>query len=561
MKNIRWQLLIIFLTGIIVGFLLMLEQPKTIRSSPEAVQGGTYIEALVGVPQRFNPILDFGNQVDRDVDQLIYSGLLKFDDRGLPLPDLAEAWGVSADGKVYNVQLRNNIKFHDGQSLTAEDVVFTIELMREGGGIVPKDLQDFWSQVEVVKLADLALSFRLPEAFSPFTDYLTFGVLPKHLLGHLTFDQIVNDQFNLRPIGSGPYRFQNLTVENGEIKAVSLSINQDYYDQPAYIEQLVFKYFADENAAFNAYTKDEVQGINKISSGLLGEALKTANLNVTTSATPDLTLVFLNLADPKLEFFQDENVRRALSLAINRNRMVSNYLNGQAIIANSPIMPGSWAYYEGLPEASFDPDQAISLLKQAGYTVSGDVEPVRTKDGMPLRFELIFPDTDHFRTLAEMIQADLKAIDVVVSLTPLSYDELINNRLTSRSYEAALIDLNMSRYPDPDPYVFWDKAQVAGGQNYSQWDNRSASEYLEHARITKDVNERARLYRNFQVIFNEQNPSLLLYYSVYSYGIKQEVRGVTVGPLFDPSGRFATITDWYLISKFQNAAAAPTPGN
>lgn len=549
MKNIRWQLLIIFLTGIIVGFLLLLEQPTSTRTSPEAVQGGTYIEALIGQPQRLNPVLDFNNQVDRDVDRLIYSGLLKFDDRGLPLPDLAEAWGVSADGLTYNFQLRGGIKFHDGQTLTSEDVIFTIELLREGGTVVPADLQAFWSQVEVRKLADLALSFTLPEPFAPFTDYLTFGVLPKHLLGHLTFDQIMNDPFNLAPIGTGPYRYQNLIMEGNAISGVSLAINQDYYGQPAYIEQIVFKYYPDENAAFNAFTKDEVQGLNHIGSNLLNEALRTENLNITTSATPQLTLVFMNLADPQLEFFQDQSVRKALSTGINRNRLVSGMLQGQAIIADSPIMPGSWAYYDGLVPTEYDPDTAAAMLKAAGYVVTGETAQVRAKDGIELRFELIYPETDRHRMIAEAIRDDMQALNVVVTLVPLSYSELVDNRLASRSYQAALVDVNMTRYPDPDPYVFWDKAQVAGGQNYSQWDNRSASEYLEQARTTRDINERARLYRNFQVIFNEQTPSLLLYYSVYSYGIKRDVRGVTVGPLFDPSDRFQTVTDWYLVSK------------
>ena len=216
MKRIRWQLLIIFLTGLVVGFLLLIEQPEPITMQPEAIQGGTYIEALIGQPQRFNPVLDYYNDVDRAVDRLIYSGLLKYDDRGLPLPDLAEAWGVSADGRTYNIQLREGIKFHDGEILTAEDVVFTIELMREGGDVVPQDLQDFWSEIEVVQLADTMLQFRLPEPFSPFTDYLSFGVLPKHLLGYLTFDQIKNDPFNLSPVGSGPYQFDICKVQENK---------------------------------------------------------------------------------------------------------------------------------------------------------------------------------------------------------------------------------------------------------------------------------------------------------------------------------------------------------
>ena len=552
MKRIRWQLLIIFLTGLVVGFLLLIEQPEPITMQPEAIQGGTYIEALIGQPQRFNPVLDYYNDVDRAVDRLIYSGLLKYDDRGLPLPDLAEAWGVSADGRTYNVQLREGIKFHDGEILTAEDVVFTIELMREGGDVVPQDIQNFWSEIEVVQLADTMLQFRLPEPFSPFTDYLSFGILPKHLLGHLTFDQIKNDPFNLSPVGSGPYKFDNLIVEDGKIAGVALSINQAFYKSPAYIEQFIFRYYPDSASAFAAYQQDIVQGIGVISDDLLSYVLKTPDLNLYSSRTPQFSLVFLNLANVKLEFFQDETIRKALLLGINRQKIINQILAGQAIVANSPILPGSWAYIDGLKAYEYDPDQAAQMLKDAGYVIATEESVVRMKEDIALSFEMIYPNDGKHQAIAEAIQRDWAAIGVQVTITPVDYAIMITERLQSRSYEAALVDLNLSRFPDPDPYPFWDQAQATGGQNYSQWDNRIASEYLEQARTITDIDERSRLYRNFQVIFNEEIPSIPLYFPVYTYAVDQEIKGITIGPLFDSSDRFLTVTDWYLVSRMQN---------
>lgn len=558
MKRIRWQLLIIFLTGLVVGFLLLIEQPEPITMQPEAIQGGTYIEALIGQPQRFNPVLDYYNDVDRAVDRLIYSGLLKYDDRGLPLPDLAEAWGVSADGRTYNVQLRESIKFHDGEILTAEDVVFTIELMREGGDVVPQDIQNFWSEIEVVQLADTMLQFRLPEPFSPFTDYLSFGVLPKHLLGHLTFEQIKNDPFNLSPVGSGPYKFDNLIVEDGKIAGVALSINQAFYTSPAYIEQFIFRYYPDSASAFAAYQQDVVQGISVISDDILSDVLKTPDLNLYTSRTPQFSLVFLNLANVKLEFFQDETIRKALLLGINRQKIINQILAGQAIVANSPILPGSWAYIDSIKAYEYDPDQAAQMLKDAGYVIATEESVVRMKEDIALSFEMIYPNDGKHQAIAEAIQRDWAAIGVQVTITPVDYAIMITERLQSRSYEAALVDLNLSRFPDPDPYPFWDQAQATGGQNYSQWDNRIASEYLEQARTITDIDERSRLYRNFQVIFIEEIPSIPLYFPVYTYAVDQEIKGVTIGPLFDSSDRFLTVTDWYLVSRMQNTTLNAT---
>jgi peptide/nickel transport system substrate-binding protein len=121
--------------------------------------------------------------------------------------------------------------------------------------------------------------------------------------------------------------------------------------------------------------------------------------------------------------------------------------------------------------------------------------------------------------------------------------------LDTRLYQAALVDLNLSRSPDPDPYPFWHQAQISGGQNYARWDDRQASEYLEQARITVDLADRQRLYNNFQVRFSTELPALPLYYPVYTYAVTADVQGVSIGPLFDISDRFSNITNWYLITR------------
>ena len=169
---------------------------------------------------------------------------------------------------------------------------------------------------------------------------------------------------------------------------------------------------------------------------------------------------------------------------------------------------------------------------------------------------MVYPETDMHRALAEALQSAWTELGVEVNLEVLPYDQLVVDRLTQRAYQAALVDLNLTRSPDPDPYPFWDQAQASGaGQNYSQWDNRMASEYLEQARVTADQSERARYYRNFQVVFNEELPALPLFYDVYNYAVDKEIQGVRVGPLFDTSDRFSTIAEWFLVGRTQRSAA------
>lgn len=563
MKRLRWQILVVAVTLVIVALLLLSQQPVTTITLPEAAPGGIYTEALIGSMGRLNPMLDWNNSADRDVNRLLFSGLVKFDSRGLPQSDLAESWGVSADGKVYNFSLRQNARWHDGTPVTSDDVLYTIEVIKSPASLFPQDIKDLWTQIQVKRLDDKTFQFTLPEPFSPFLDYATFGILPKHLLESIPVDQLPTAEFNLNPVGSGPYRFDELLISGGQITGVILSANQDYYLGPPFVEQVVFRYFPNSATALDAYRRGEVMGISQITQDVLEAALAEPGLSVYTSRLPQMGLVFLNLNNPTVGFLQDANVRRALMLGINRTVIVSHILKGQAIIADSPILPGSWAYFEEIEKFPYDPEAAIQILNKEGYIFTAG-SSIRSKDGQPLSFTLVHPDNAIHTQIAQTIQADWALIGVEINLQAVSYDSLVNDHLSTRNYEAALGDLNTSRTPDPDPYLFWHQAESTGGQNYSQWDNRTASEFLETARTAADFNERTRLYRNFQVVFAKELPSLLLYYPVYSYGVDAQVQGVQVAPMYDVSDRLALIRQWYLVTRRAleeqtEAAPAATP--
>jgi len=565
MKKLRWQLIIICITGLVVGILLLSEQPGArnpggLLSPNNPPQGGSYTEALIGSLQRLNPLLDYYNSADRDIDRLVYSRLVTFDDSGLPQGDLAESWGVSQDGTVYNIALRPDVKWHDGEPLTAADVVFTVDMMRNGADVIPADLVSFWSEVEVEALSDTAVQFRLPEPFAPFVDYLSFGILPQHIFGQFSFAEMIDSPANLAPIGSGPYRFDRLIVENGQIMGVALQVNEDYYLDRPNIAEFIFRYYADSASALQAYQDDVVQGVASISADALNAALAEPDLALYTGRKPELALVLFNLNNSEVDFFQNAIVRRALYAGLNRQFMVDRVLNGQAILADGVILPGTWAYHEGLGQVTYDPTTALQMLKEEDYILADENATVRSKEDKLLQFTLLYPDTVQHRAIAERIQADWESLNVGVILEAVPYDQLIQDRLASHNYQAALVDLNLSRSPDPDPYPFWDQVQATGGQNYAQWNNNMASEHLENARVAVDISERMRLYNNFQVIFTDELPALPLYYPVYTYAVRNDVQGVRMGPLFDSCDRFASVLDWYLVApQEQLPAATATP--
>ena len=563
MKKLRWQILVVVITLILVGVLLLSQQPnagvQTIFTQPTS--GGVYTEALIGSMSRFNPLLDRNNAADRDVNRLLFSGLIRFDSRGMPLPDLAEAWGTSQDGTIYNFSIRPNAVWHDGTGVTTDDVIFTIDLIKNDISFYPADVKSLWDEVEIKRLDEKTMQFRLPEPFVPFLDYLTFGVLPQHLLGAIPADQIANADFNLNPIGSGPYQFDHLLVEDGQITGVVLTAFDKYHGQQPYIPQMVFRYYPSSASALDAYRQGEVLGISQITSNVLDDALLEEKLSLYTSRRPELSLIFFNLDNGEVPFFQDFPIRQALLMALNRQRMINDLLRGQAIPADGPILPSSWAYYDGIEHLDYDSDAAISALKKEGYVIPAEGGEVRAKEGQFLAFTLLHPDDALHTALAEYVQRDWAKLGVRVTLLALPYEQLIHENLDTRQYQAALVDLNLSYTPDPDPYPFWHQAEATGGQNYAQWDSRAASEYLERARITANLNERARLYRNFQVIFAQELPALPLYFPTYTFAVDAQVNGVQAAPLYDTSDRLNSISNWHLLTRraLEATATPETP--
>src|SRR5512143_150032 len=415
MKRLRWQILVVLATVIVVAVLLLSQQPVVSTNVAQPAAGGVYTEGLTGALGRLNPLLDWNNPADRDVDRLIFSGLIKFDSHGLPQGDLAEAWGTSPDGTIYNFSIRSNAQWQDGTPVTSDDVIFTVDLIKTSS-LFPEDVKQLWKEIDVKRLNDKNLKFTLPEPFAPFLDYAAFGILPKHLLGGMPPEQLASAPFNISPVGTGPYKFDHLLVDAGHITGVVLTANDKYYGDKPYIQQVVFRYYPDGKSAYEAFQEGEVLGVGEIPQDILPAALADPNLSVYTSNLPQMSLVLLNLNDGDVPFLQNANVRKALLLGLNRDYIVGNVLKGEAIIADGPILPGSWAHYDGLKHMDYDPEAAVSLLKAEGYVIPASGGTVRAKENEALNFTLVHPDDPTHTRIAQVIQQEWLQIGVQVNL-------------------------------------------------------------------------------------------------------------------------------------------------
>lgn len=272
-------------------------------------------------------------------------------------------------------------------------------------------------------------------------------------------------------------------------------------------------------------------------------------------------MVLLNLNNDAKAFLKIKDLRRSLMFALNRQTMVDKAMNGQAILAEGPILTGSWAYYNGLTSTQFDPEVARQIIATTGIKPSASGEGLVTEEGVEVTLTLLVQDDPQHRAIAEQIKQNWDAIGVRTTLLVKSYGELVAD-LQAHSFDAALVDIDLSGTPDPDPYPFWGQAMVQAGQNYSQWDNRTASGYLEQARLTMDMDLRSKLYRNFQVLFQEELPSLPLFYSIFNYGVRNTILDVQIGPIYQAADRFNAVNRWYILTGTNEPTEnGATPGN
>jgi peptide/nickel transport system substrate-binding protein len=562
MRNLRWQILIAIGGLILVIGLLVGQTPELESITPQPVPGGVHVEAVLGEVSRLNPVLDLYSQTDRDINRLIYSGLVRFDDRGAPRPDLA-TWTVSADATLYTFTLREEATWHDGEPVTADDVVYTYSKLQDPDYPGPPDLHETWRQINIIRLDEHVVQFQLPEPFAPFLDYVSVGLLPDHLLRGVSIGDLIDHPYNLQPIGTGPFRFESFLTEDERIIGVNLVAFQQYYAERPFLERVEFRLYDEPEAALEDYLAGEIQAISQVTPDILDTVLDLPNLNLHSSRTPDLSLVFLNTQHPEKTFLADKRFRQALVLAVNRQWIINQVLGGQGVMPVGPIPPGNWAHDDNLVSLPFDPDRAGAMLDELGWELPagatiGEPEYVRTQEEVELTLELLHPDEPESTKVAELLRLSWESLGVRVSLVAVPATDLLEEHLQPRAYEAALTEIHFSRYPDPDPYPFWHDSQAEAGQNYSGLSDRNISIWLEQARITPDFTRRADLYRSFQFRFIDQAPAVLLFYRVHNYAIDDSVRGVSVGPFLDPSDRFNGITAWHLLAR-RSLTTAETP--
>ena len=558
MVHIRWQALIAVLGIILVGTLLAYFA-FGLSTVAQSDYGGTYIEGVAGTPNIVNPLFNQFNPVDRDLSALIFNGLARADERGNLKPDLARSWEISPDGLVYTFTLRSDVTWSDGAPFSAADVVYTIQTIQSSDYRGLSDIAALWRTVAITEINPTTVRMQLSEPFAPFLDYATIGMLPSHLLQDVSAADLPTAQFSRQPIGTGPFVLDELTTE----RAI-LSPNPRYYGQRPFLGSLQLLFYPNHESVLAAYERGETEGVAQVTPELLERARALPKLDLQSAQLAGMTLVFFNNSKAQ---FQDKTVRQALLYGMNRQAIIDNILQGQGIPGSGPILPNSWAFDETQQKYPYDPQRAAELLERAGWKDVND-DGVREKGGDRLAFTLATNTDDPTRArIAQQLADDWKKIGADVDVEFVPAPALVQEYLRPRQFDAVLF--GVTQLPaDPDPYSLWHSTQTPdkseAGQNYSGWENPEADDLLQEARRTTDLARRTELYHQFQMLFMQDVPAVILYYPVYTYGIDQRLHGVQLAPLLDASDRFRNISQWYIntrrvILSESQVRSAPTP--
>ncbi|MFC1789700.1 ABC transporter substrate-binding protein, partial [Patescibacteria group bacterium] len=329
-------------------------------------QGGKLVEGVIGQPRFINPIYASQNDTDRDLTELIFSGLMKYDGNGNIISDLAKEIKIEDNGKTYRVFLKDNVLWSNSDSspsshqLTADDVIFTVQIIQSADFKSP--LRVNWIGIETEKISDLEMVFRLRTPYSAFLENLTLKIIPKHIWQDISSQEFPLSVYNLKPVAAGPYRIDKLNQESsGKITKISLKINTKYHGEKPYLQKIEFKFYEDEEGLIKAAKKGEINGF-AISENSSFENNSFKNYNF---ALPRYFAVFFNPNESKV--LENKNVRQALNYGTNKKELIGDVLNSKAVAIDSPILPELYDF--AIPEEiyEYDLEKAKQILDDAGY--------------------------------------------------------------------------------------------------------------------------------------------------------------------------------------------------
>jgi peptide/nickel transport system substrate-binding protein len=557
---VQRMLLYAFTILLALSAFVLIAQANNLISVQIPAPGGSFVEGAVGTPRFVNPLLA-ASQTDLDLTTLIYSGLVREEKDGTFTPDLAESVDISPDGTTYTFKLRDGLTFHDGDPLTAEDVIFTITLAQNPEAKSTRRAD--WEGVSVKATDERTIVFTLPAPYAPFLENATTGILPKHLWESVPVAEFQFAPLNTHPIGSGAYRIKDVVTDStGAPTEYELVSFRRFALGEANITHITYRIYLNDEQLRAAFEEGDIDSFVAASPKTLSRnAADQANLiRIPLSRVFG---VFLNQNHATL--LANASVRQALNAAIDKPKIINDILGGYGTPLEAPIPPGlmppSASSTEPTEAPPTDHAQAARDILAAGGWKFDEASQSWTRDKATLSLKLATADTEELVATARAIADAWNAAGIKTDVEVYALSEFNQTVLRPRAYDAILFGEVVGR--SLDLYAFWHSSQRNDpGLNLSLYTNASADKALTDARAQTDSTLRQESYRQFLAAVREDMPAVFLYSPDVVYLVPKHLHGIDIGTVTTPSERFLDVHKWYRdTERVWDFFAAQAPSN
>lgn len=516
------------------------------RTELVPVAGGEYREGVWGQPTFVNPILVNGNDADRDLVKILFKSVA----------DLAETVKSNDNGKVWTLRLKEGMSWHDGGPVTSDDIIFTIQTIQNPDSHSP--LYSVWQGVTAQRVSEREIKLALPNPYAFFQSTLSeLRPIPKHLFASIPPANLRLSDYNLEPIGSGPFKYLSLEKRrDGFITEYYLMTNKDYVGKKPYLQRLVFKFYSDEDGLIRAFNSGAIDGF-----GLANEK-NLSKINIKHQLfeikMPRYYAIFFNqYANPALK---DKNVRLALNYAVNKREIIEKIFDNHAVIAEGPFVPGMRGYVPLVnKEENFSMEKAEAVLEIGGWkkgedgirerllpTTEEQFKISRRKE-LPakLEFKLTVPEIPFLIDAANLIKEDWAKIGIKLNLVVVSPDRIDDQAIKTRNYEMILFGNIFSN--NPDLFSFWHSSErFYPGLNLALYENKSADALIESIRKNLSTKSRETDLTALQSLIGDDAPAAFLFSPNYFYVGRDWLKGFDDKFIAGASDRFQNIESWYI---------------
>ena len=519
-------------------------------------------EGLVGPVDTLNPLFA-RTRAELDISALLFRGLTRLGPGNSLVPDLAEGWSVSPDGRAYTFQLRRDVVWHDGTPFTADDVVYTVLTLQHPDYRGP--LAGRWQGVAAERLGDHVVRLTLPSADATFLASAPQPILPAHILSTIPVAQIRSSAFDRSPIGTGPFRLVSIDESGARLErfvpalveeSASRTLPPLPLDPLAWgrasttergVDAFAFTFYPSNAAVAAAFAAGDIDAAGGLGADDARRLAAEPGVRILRYPRTVLTGVLLNLRFGRT-LLRSADERRALLLAIDRDAIVRDVLGGMGSRADSLVPPTSWAFdQKAAGRVPFSRPQAVKDLRAAGWRRTDSRWDRPGVDGA-VSLELVTVDeatNPVAYAVAERVAAYWETLGLEVRLQPLPVQDLVSDKLVPGSFDAAVVDLNMGVDPDIYPLLASSQA-VDGGSNISGYQSAALDPLLEKARLPASAGVRKERMAALQAALAKELPILPLVYADYVYVVRDTVHGPRPREIAEPSDRFWDVLTWRL---------------